>query len=179
MNSKVILYFSCVVAAALALFERLEPGDLLLLARPEVFGLIGFVFIGLLAEALAIDFGQGPKAAKSSLAFVPFLACTVLFPPVAAMAAVFVVASISNFLIWRRRVAPGLFNIAQGVIAAGLAAIIYGVLEFRFVQGAQYIAFAVTAVAFFATKMVLSSVALALMRHESPTRVFFQVIGPG
>src|SRR5690606_26295896 len=118
MNPRVTAYFTVVTIAASGLFAVADPSDLQCLSNADWLGRAGFVFIGLLSEALAIDFGKGAKAAKSSLAFLPFLACATLFPPAAAMTAVFLVVAPSNFLIWRRRTSSALFNISQGVIAA-------------------------------------------------------------
>lgn len=179
MNRSVLLYFGFVTLAAALLFVAVGPNALLEIGGADWIGLAGFVFVGLLAEALAIDFGKGTKSAKSSLAFLPFLACTVLFPPPAAMAGVFMVVAPSNFLIWRRRTPSALFNISQGVIAAGIGALVYSSLVTQFGDGVQFVAFAVVALVFFASNMLLSSVALSLMQQRPFARTFLQVIGPG
>lgn len=179
MNSRVTAYFALVTVAAIALFVAADPDELLSLTNADRIGLAGFVFIGLLSEALAIDFGKGTKAAKSSLAFLPFLACTILFPPAAAMSAVFLVVAPSNFLIWRRRIPSALFNISQGVIAAGVGSVTYRGLLGTIPSGLEFLAFSLVALAFFATNMLLSSVALALMNDRSVLRTLLQVIGPG
>lgn len=179
MNPRVLAYFALVTVAAICLFAAAEPSSLYRLSNTDWFGIAGFVFIGLLSEALAIDFGKGTKSAKSSLAFLPFLSCTTLFPPAAAMAAVFLVVAPSNFLIWRRRAPSALFNISQGVIAAGIASSLHRILINGTPVGLEYVAFSLAAVAFFATNMLLSSVALALIQASSLSRTFLQVIGPG
>src|SRR5690554_2198095 len=179
MNPRVTAYFTVVTIAAIGLFAVADPSDLQSLSNADWFGIAGFVFIGLLSDALAIDFGKGTKAAKSSLAFLPFLACTTLFPPAAAMTAVFLVVAPSNFLIWRRRTSSALFNISQGVIAAGISSVVHRLLMGGTPAGLEFVAFSLAALAFFATNMMLSSAALALMQAGSLSRTFLQVIGPG
>lgn len=179
MSPRVLGYFALTTVAAAGFFLAADPAELVRLSKADWLGLAGFVFIGVLSEALALDFGKGSKTAKSSLAFLPFLACTTLFPPAAAMAAVFLVVAPSNFLIWRRRMSSALFNISQGVIAAGAASTLYHALMGGMPAGFEYIAFSLSAVAFFATNMLLSSVALSLIQHRSLFRTLLQVIGPG
>jgi putative nucleotidyltransferase with HDIG domain len=151
------------------------------LPSKHLLGLLAFFGVAVLAEGLAIEFRTGQQA-RSSLAFLPFLACTALFSPfVSAIVAASVVAT-SNFVLRRQAFAKGIFNIAQVVLAVGLAGSFYSGIAGPVIgeteNGLHYGAFAGLAAIFFATNILLMSAALAVIRQQALTDVILQVIGP-
>jgi CRISPR-associated endonuclease Cas3-HD len=150
----------------------------------EAWGILWCVAIGLVAEAMAVDFKIGLPGyqARSSLAFLPFLCALVLFSVPAAVCVIALVLVISQFVFRRISLWKGLFNLSQGIIAGFVAGGIFhaiptaGATTFGY---SFYLGFIALAICFFLTNMILSSVALALLKKTHLIAVFQQVIGTG
>jgi putative nucleotidyltransferase with HDIG domain len=183
MNRKPYVFFGLVVAAATLLVYNL-PADLMfaLPARHAV-GLAFFVLVAVIGEVMAIEFGSG-KPARSSLAFLPFLASIVVFAPFSAVTAAALVSAFSTIVLSKQSPFKALFNISQAVLAVGAAAIIYQLLLPHEMAVApvrasiSYIGFPALAVAFFAANIGLASVAISLIRQQPFLQVLQQVVGP-
>ena len=149
----------------------------------DAIGVASFVAVGILAEAMAIDFGTG-RPARSSLAFLPFLACTIVFQPIVAVAAVAVVTGVSTFALSRQTFAKAMFNVSQAVIAVALAGVVYQWLlpASQALQpvrdSVDYVGFLGLAATFFAANILLAGTAIALIRRQPVIAVLKQVIGP-
>jgi putative nucleotidyltransferase with HDIG domain len=143
------------------------------------FSVLVFIVIGILAEGFAIDFRFGSgKQPKSSLAFLPFLSSAVIFQPVVAVSIVVVVVGISQFAFRRNELLRGLFNVAMGVVSVASGACAYVVVS-RGDQGGPISLFGFVGLAagFFCTNVLLTSVALALIRGQPVGKVLNQVAG--
>jgi putative nucleotidyltransferase with HDIG domain len=183
MSTLTRAYFILVAAtaAALLLASHFLGGE------PVVFewGLLFCVGIGLIAEVMAVEFKIGLPGyqARSSLAFLPFICALTLFPVAAAVWAIVLVLSISQFVLRRISLLKALFNISQGALAGYAAGTVYHAIFDGSRYDVRYLpfiaGFIALALVFFLTNMLLSSVALALLKKARITLVFQQVIGTG
>ena len=162
---------------AASLYAWLPLGHDFDLTLRQLGGAAAFAGVALLAEGLAIDFGKG-RQARSSLSFIPLLACAMLFPPVIAVTITFVVIATSNFALRKQDSVKGLFNVAQVVIAVGVGSLVYHSISRFPPDHVDYVAFAVLTVEFFLANILLTGCALALLRGESILRIIPQVLGP-
>ena len=183
MNSRAYVFFAAVVLGAFGLLFALPTDGLALLTTHDLVGIASFVVVGVLAEAMAIDFGTG-RPARSSLAFLPFLASTIAFQPIVATLAVGLVTAISTVAFSRQRLIKASFNIAQAVISVGLAGYVYNQFLDSSVRAAiarptvDYVGYIALASTFFSVNIVLASTAIALIKQQRLATVFKQVIGP-
>lgn len=181
------IYFVCVAFSAAGLLAWLSQQSGLHHTEFPIdwLGIGWCVFIGVVAEAVALDFKIGPpgKQVRSSLAFLPFLSALTLYPLAVASAIILAVGAISQFILRRGVSLTRLFNVAQGVIAGVVAGSLFAVIvgqtnyDLRnpyFVVGAV-----VLAGSFFLTNMFLNAIALTLLKSDSFQDVVKKVIGPG
>jgi putative nucleotidyltransferase with HDIG domain len=130
---------------------------------------------------MAVDFRVGPvRQARSSLAFLPFLSAITLFPAVPAVTVIVGVSAISQFGLRRADFLKGLFNVSQGALSGFAAAWVFsGLGGLQATDWRLPVTFVPLACTFFLTNMLLTSVAVALLRESSFGDVFQQIIGPG
>jgi putative nucleotidyltransferase with HDIG domain len=173
------MFVALTALVALVTLTFLPVGPAYALSVADIFGLSCFVAVGVLSELMAIDFrlGQG-RQAKSSLAFLPFLASIVLFEPIISVATVGLVISISQFVLRRNDFARGIFNIAQGIVSAAWASLVY--IPFLGALGRvdiSFVGFTFLAAVFFTTNIALSSFAISLIKQQRFSTVLAQVAG--
>jgi len=142
----------------------------------------GFIALGILSEALAIDFALGPdRRGKSSITFLPLFACVTIFPTAAAVLTIVVVLAFTELkqnqrLLWR-----AIFNFSQGILAVGLASCTYTTIRDLRPHDAivEIVAFAGLAVTFFAVNLLIVSGYYSLCQPRSLFAVVKDLIGPG
>ena len=179
MTLVVRAFFALTALLALALGLSI-PGEASDFQSAEVFNVAAFIAIGILAEGMAIDFrfGAGKQAPRSLLAFLPFLSSIVIFPPRLAVAIVASVVAFSQFILRRNDFYRGTFNVAMGSLSASMGALAYMLFAgTTHAQQTSYIGYFALAAAFFSTNVLLSSIALALLRHQSIRQTLGQVAG--
>jgi len=177
MNRSARIYVAFVTAIACGLVLLLPEPDT---ARPlaEFLSIATFVAVGLLAEGMAIDFRLGTgRQAKSSLAFLPFLSSVVIYDPAIAVIIVVTVVGVSQFLLRRNEPLRGIFNVALGVIPTAVGSAIYALFAQPSSDRISLVGFAALAAAFFSINVVLSSIAIALIRSQPIREVLNQVAG--
>src|SRR5690554_6012747 len=82
MNTRSYLYVAAVTITAIGLTFSLPWTDVAQITTREWLGLGTFVGLCLLGEAMAVDYSIGPnRTAKSSMAYLPLLACAAVYPP--------------------------------------------------------------------------------------------------
>jgi putative nucleotidyltransferase with HDIG domain len=96
--------------------------------RSGLLGLAGLAAIGLLSEGLAIGVAVGTTAHTSSITFLPLLAGVQLFGPAAAIVFITTTQLFGEFVVRRKSIQKGGFNIAQAVLATSVAGWAFGVL---------------------------------------------------
>jgi putative nucleotidyltransferase with HDIG domain len=175
MEAKARAFFWFVAAVAAGLFL----GAALLHSDPipgeVVRGWLVFVFIGIIAEVLATDFAAG-RQAKSSLAFLPFLASIHLFSPILALLNVAIVL-LASCLMRRQSLDKAAFNIGAGVIAAAAASFASSISLGFPEPFADVVRFTFLAAAFFLSNILLASCALSLIKNNDFFDTFRSVIG--
>lgn len=179
MDRAATLYISCIVVVAIGFAAAHFPSpELTALTRGDWEIVVAFIAVGLLSQAAAIDFGKG-RQASSSVAFIPFLTTAIVFPPTISLVVVAAVIGISEFGFVRRSPLKGTFNVAQLVLAVGLAAHSYT----WFVGQESRLSvtlpgFAALVAVFYSTNILLSSVGLALYRRQPFLPTLADVVGP-
>jgi putative nucleotidyltransferase with HDIG domain len=184
LRAKVFL-FSVSLAALLLVSGTFVHGYPVQLESPrDWIGLVWFAAIALIAEAMAVNFRVGPnEQVRSSLAFLPFLSGLTLYPTPAAVLVIILVSAVSQFVLRRSPPWRALFNVSQGALSGLAAGTLfhwlvdvggYQVRNINFAMG-----FSLTAATFFIINMLLSSIALALLKEAHVLSVFRQIIGPG
>ena len=176
MNKSVNAYIVAVALAAVATLLALWPYSALYSMPPErLLGagvLVGLAFV---SEGLAFYFGNKQLIA-SSVAFLPFLACVILFPPAVAVPAIGAAVLASNIFPHRRSFFKLLFNVSQAIVSAGCAAIINETLLSAHIKPIW--SFAAATLAFLTINMALMAGVLAVMRGQRFSLVAAEVVGP-
>lgn len=181
MNEKAYAYVCSVIAVAMVVIVGQPWAELTSLSARDSVGLLAFTALGVLAEAVAIDFSVGStRKAKSSIAFLPILACSLTFPLGATLVAVAFVELFTDLIIRRRAAWLVGFNAAQGVLAIFLAVQAYSTLggivpavgEFNF------IAFAGLAITFFAVNIILVAFLYTIRQSGDLLNVVKGLVGP-
>jgi putative nucleotidyltransferase with HDIG domain len=179
MDRATKLYITVVVlASAVLLAAHFPPTELISLDRREWGVVAAFILVGLLSQAAAIDFGKG-RQASSSVAFVPFLTAAIVMPPTVSLLVVAVVIGVSEIAFTRREIVKATFNVAQVLLAIGIAANLYTVALGDRPRGEIFLpAFGVLVLAFFITNILLSSIGLSLYRGQPFMPTLRDVLGP-
>jgi putative nucleotidyltransferase with HDIG domain len=179
MNRKSTLYFyAVVVVTAIFVAILLTPTTFEAMSWRDWRAVLVFSGIGLLAQAAAIDFGKGQQA-TSSMAFIPLLASAMVLPPAATVVVAGLCVGVADILFLRRAALKAAFNIAQVILATGLAAVAYTYLlnggDRTSILG---VGAAVVIALFFAINLILSSIGIALYRDQPIIPTFKDVVGP-
>lgn len=183
MTKVFYVYVVAVAAAALGLAGQFPWSDLASLGLRDGIGLSAFVLAAIAAEAFALGFSGGSPRAKqinSSITFLIFFACAIVFPPAAAVLTVIMVLIVSEAFLRRHPFIAATFNVVQSTLAISLALLVYIALggypggEY----GVQLIPFAGLAATFFATNLLLVSSAFAIREGQSLVEVVRQAVGP-
>jgi putative nucleotidyltransferase with HDIG domain len=127
-----LICLGAVVGAALADWSALSA-----LPRSGIMGLAGLAAIGVLSEGLAIGVAVGTTAHTSSITFLPLLAGVQLFGPAAAILFIATTQVFGEFVVRRKGLLKGGFNIAQAVLATSVAGWAFGVLGGVPVEGVE------------------------------------------
>jgi putative nucleotidyltransferase with HDIG domain len=178
MDRKSLIYVSTVIAAAIVFsIAYLPVADVVQLPASDWVGIAAFIFIGILSQAAALDFGAG-RQATSSLAFIPLLATAIVFPPEATFVAAASVIGFSE-VVTRRAPLKAAFNIAQVVLALGISAHVYTYFLFDSTRGSISLPGTIALVfVFFTTNILLSSAGLAFYRAQPFLPTLKDVVGP-
>jgi putative nucleotidyltransferase with HDIG domain len=164
------------------LLDRGTAAGLNAVLRAEYLGILFFTAVALFSEYRAIDFRVGSASGhpQTSLAFVPFLGSIILFPPIVAVAIVGIVCSVTQLVLRPRGFERAAFNIGQGVISAGLAALFYSAITGGYHgHDIRWIGFLVLAPTFFVSNVLLSSVAISLIQAAPFSVILNRVAGSG
>jgi putative nucleotidyltransferase with HDIG domain len=182
MNRSFALLAATFFPSAVALFYWLTRLDTdVVFTQGDVLGILAFAFIAILSEVMAVDFrfGGATQQLRSSLAYLPFLAGIVLFPPHVAVGMVAFIVAISQAIIRRHVLFRVLYNVSQAAIAASTAAVAFRVLS----AGSEssfgpLMAFLAAAGLFFFTNIIFTAVAIAYIRDMSFLGILFHISGP-
>jgi putative nucleotidyltransferase with HDIG domain len=168
-------------AAAIGALSLHSWTDLFGLDPRAVGGLAAFIGLAIIAETMAVDVRVGSGRTRSSVSFLPILACAITFPSSAAIIAVIVVYTIVELFLKKPIFWRFLFNVSQMVIATSVGAALYASTAARLGTNgvAVGISFGALIVGFFGVNL-LSVVAFVSIDQQRPARhVVRQAIGPG
>jgi hypothetical protein len=186
MNRTTAVYCSLVIGAALLILPIQDWSALAGLESEHLFGFGALVTLAVVSELLSVMAVVGRHQISSSIAFIPFFACVLLFPPPAALVATIFTSAVAQFFVHKKPLLRAGFNTAQAALSIAVASAFYealgGVhsvpLALDLKSAADMAAFGGLSVAFFVVNQVLVSVAIALFRGERVATVFNRVLAP-
>jgi hypothetical protein len=181
-------YVSIMCVLAMAALGLTEWGLLTSLSNEHLLGLTALMGMGVLSEALSIRWTVGKKAGNTSITFIPLLASVQLFGPPAAVVLMFVTGAVGEFLIRRKDLERGLFNVAQWTVSTFVAGLAFEVLHGAALEpslgGAtpvnfvgQLLPFLGLGIVFLALSHAAVSLAIALHQRLRFVEVWTQVLG--
>lgn len=192
MRSKPLTAYSLVLTALAAAFvSALDWEGFLRLVESDWTGLLSFVALAALSQAMAVDSIVGAtKPVKSSIAFLPLLAMAVVYPPTAVVAAAGGMVVISELLLRHDRVwHRATFNVSQAVLSYGLGGWVFQkvyfwasgnselVIESDFVG--MFVPFYCLAIVFFSLNLLFVGAWVAIRDGHSVLPVLTETAGKG
>lgn len=180
MNQRSYVYVALVTLLAIGIAATSQWHDVLAMSTKDMAGLLTFIALGIISEALAFDFSVGTNnKASSSISFVSLLACALNFPSASAILAAAVMQIAADVFVQRRRLWIIFFNTAQRVIAIAVAVEVFSILGGGPIasSGIKVIAFSAMVVTMFATNTLVVGGLFALRNSQSVLYVVRHVIG--
>jgi len=181
MNFSARAYVFATAVAAAALLATLPWTDLRVLGPVGLFGIVAFTCLGILSEAMAVDFTIGPRrTAKSTLTFIPILTAIIVFPSPGGVLVALAVYTAAEILLRERIAWRVTFNVSQLTIASVLASVVYHACYAHkdTFQYASTIAFVAATASLSLTNLIVVSGFVSLRQAQPFSSVFRQVIGP-
>lgn len=186
MNKRAKIYCLCVIALGCIALPMQEWSALFALSNEHLFGVASLIGLAVLSEFLAVTATVGRHQASSSIAFIPFFACVMLFPPPVALFVSCVTSVVTQLLVHKRPPLRAAFNSAQVALSLLIGNLVFESLGGRYGTplGPELLSFkgavslGALAVTFFFLNQVFISIAIALMNSERITTVFSRVVAP-
>ena len=177
MNRPTRVYFTFIIGVAIATLG-FQPWASVILPNNAWYGWLALVGLGIISEILTVHVTIGTRAAGSSIAFVPLISAALLFPSPLAMLAAVAIISVAQFAVHKRELLRGLFNVAQGTLAAGLAGLVFVSLGGSpgSSSSISILNFIGLAGSFFFANQLLVATAIALMQGERFASTFTRVV---
>ncbi len=190
MPRAVYLYIAALATGAVALCAALDWSQLAAFQGSDWLGLAVFWVLAVVSQILAVESTVGARPVTSSIAFLPFLAVAVVMPVPAVVLATGAMPAVHGFLVVRDRTIPRVvFNVSQGILAYGLAALVFqeladlagtsAGLDSIGAVSSLFFPFYGLAVTFFALNLFFVSVATALRDEERIRDVLVEAAGRG
>jgi putative nucleotidyltransferase with HDIG domain len=183
------IYVASLAIGAVAFLSLLGWSTFGQFSGADTAGLIVFVLLAVLSQALAVESTVGTaKPVKSSIAFLPLLALAVVFPPPAVTLAA-ALSALTELLVrrdrgWQRAV----FNISQLMLAHGIGSMVFhavhgnSAVEGLFVgTGITYtlLAFYLLSLTFFGINILLVVGYIAIRDRQSFVPLLINTAGRG
>ncbi len=179
MNIRANVYVGMIIVASIGVAATFQWNDLVAMPARHVAGLTSFILLGVASEVFAIDFAVGANRAKSSISFVALLACSLYFPPAAAVLAAAAMQLIADGLVQKRKLWVVCFNTAQGTLAIAIALWAYalwGGVQITEVS-VKVTAFVGMVLSLFAVNSILVSGLVSLRQGKQIITVVRSVVG--
>jgi putative nucleotidyltransferase with HDIG domain len=172
------------VAAVLLLFQ--DWATLSSLPANHTSGLVALICLGILSEALSVRATVGTHETTSSIAFLPYFAAVLLFPPVAASAVVLGTIFPSQLAIHKKSLLRASFNTAQTLVAIIIATQVFNLLGGRDSLPLQIdlrtlgglLSLSGLAITFFFVNQLFVGIAIALSTGNRVRTVLGRIIAP-
>lgn len=179
MKARLQIYIALVVTAAIAFLAAVDWTPMFEMGVRDYAGLAVFVGLATLSEHLGVE-----SRVRSSIAFLPLLAAATIFP--ASAIAMAVIAMCIATRVGRNDWKAGAFNIAQLILAYGVAAATFANLSggVRF-EGtvehfvAVFVPFYAAAATYFAINTISISTFIAIRDDQPVQAVVVDVTGKG
>jgi putative nucleotidyltransferase with HDIG domain len=149
-------------------------------------GLVALIALGILSEALSVRATVGTHETSSSIAFLPYFAAVLLFPPAASVLIVIVTFFATQLAVHKKPLLRSGFNTAQAVIAIIVATRIFELLggqhstplrlDLRSVT--TLVSLSGLAVSFFLVNQVSVGIAIALITGNRIRTVLARIVAP-
>lgn len=192
MRSKRLNAYSLFLTFLAAVFlSTLDWGAFLRLLESDWPGVLSFIALAALAQAMAVDSIVGAaKPVKSSISFLPLLAMAVVYPPTAVVAAAGGMVVINELLlrpdrVWHR----GIFNVSQAVLSYGLGGWVFHQVYLwssgssDVLAGSEFVGaflpFYCLAIVFFGLNLSFVGVAVAIREGQPVLAVLNETAGKG
>jgi putative nucleotidyltransferase with HDIG domain len=186
-NLNVYVAFVAILAIAFLLLQ--DWTVFATLTGSDLAGLITFVALAILSQALAVESTVGTtKPVSASIAFLPLLALAVVLPP-PAVAVAAGLSAITEVVVRRQReLARAVFNVCQIVLAHGLGSTVFhwihgglgtdvSLLDTSVTQ--TFVSFYVLAFVFFSTNIVLVVLYISIRDSQRVLPLLINVTGKG
>jgi putative nucleotidyltransferase with HDIG domain len=187
MNARVKTYCLIVILTAAFALPFLDWIALIQLSDRQTVGFVVLVALAVLSEVLPVMTTVGRHQISSSISFIPFFACALLFPATGAVAAAIVTSAVAQVFVHRRPALRSAFNTAQAALSMMISIALYEVLggthatplALDLSSASDLVAFFALSFSFFFINQVLVSVAIALTKGERIGTVVHRIIAPG
>lgn len=186
MNRKLQVYLVFVIAVALVLLPFQDWHAWMAIPREHLIGVAALICLGLISEILSVGAVVGNHQASASIAFLPFFACILLFPPSAAVVVTISTSLSAQLLVHKKTLLRTGFNAAQTAISIAIGGMVYSLFGGgNAVVGGQLLsltnlaALAALAITFFTCNQFLVSIAIALSTGNRLATVFSRMVAPG
>jgi len=184
MNSKARLYLAFVASWSLLVVPLLNWTTIFSLRGDPLLGSISLLGICVLSELLAVKYTVGHQQPSSSIAFLPYFACALLFGPSTAIL-IAVATTVWSQSLRKRPFLNAAFNASQVAVALSISCAVYTLFggkygvepELTLLSLGGFAAFLGLAVTFFAVNQLLVSIALAIDAGDRISVLFKKVAG--
>jgi putative nucleotidyltransferase with HDIG domain len=183
MNRRAKGYCFAVILTACVVLPFQNWHALIDLPLTHLYGVAALIGVAVLSEILSVNATVGTHKAPSSIAFIPFFACAILFPAPTAVCVTALTFSFAQFFVHRRPPFRALFNVAQATISMAVANAVFeswggtasATLQTGLmVRGAP--ALLGMALTFFFLNQLSVSVAIALINTERVATMFTRMV---
>jgi putative nucleotidyltransferase with HDIG domain len=187
MNFRAKLFCWAVVLMASLILPFQNWGVFVDMPSDQLFGVVALIAISILSQLLSVNAVVGTHKAPSSIAFIPFFASVLLFPPPSALFAAGLTSAVTQFFIHKRPPLRAAFNISQAMISIWAANAVFesfGGIHSVTVQSdlltlkgaAALVGLATT---FFFVNQFAVSVAIALINSDRIATIFVRMVATG
>lgn len=186
MTVRTKAYLTSVAALAMALMPFQDWAALWALPSNHVSGVFALICLAILSEALSVRATVGTHETSSSIAFIPYFAAVLLFPPAAAVAVVLVTFAVSQVAVHKKSLILGSFNTAQAVVAIMVASKVFELLGGHYSTPLQIdlrslsglLSLSGLAVTFFFVNQLFVGIAIALLTGNRVRTVLGRIMAP-
>jgi putative nucleotidyltransferase with HDIG domain len=179
-------YLSAVIVAAMAILPFQDWAAFPALWADHGAGLVALIGLAILSEKLFVGATVGTHKTSSSIAFLPYFAAILLFPPIAALVVVATSYFVSQLGVHKKGLFRSSFNAAQAVLSTLIAANAFRLfggehsfpLELDLRSFASIISLAGLSLTFFFVNQLLVGIAIALTTGNRVRTVITRIIAP-
>jgi putative nucleotidyltransferase with HDIG domain len=185
MNRRAKAFCWAVIVAACIILPLQNWHAFFVLPAAHLNGVVALIAVAMLSEALSVNATVGMHKAPSSIAFVPFFACALLFPAPTAVFVTVLTFAFAQFFVHRRPPFRALFNVSQAALSMAAANAVFESLGGihsaplqmgLLVQGT--VALLALALTFFFLNQLSVSIAIALINRERIRTIFSRMVAP-